>query len=68
MKADVPVVRCPTCSTPYVLRLAMSMFAGERWIYQRDCKHRAPLPAGELDAADVEVAPLTVLRVTPDGV
>lgn len=36
---------CSACKTPYVLRRAFVLSpprASARWIWQRDCKHKAP--------------------------
>lgn len=66
MKVDVPIVRCTVCNAPYVLRFSLRISAGAEWLYQRDCKHKTGLPAGTLDVAAVETAPLTVLDQRDD--
>lgn len=56
MIISVPVPLCPTCATPFVLRVAFTFGDGKReWLYQRDCKHKITKPY----AVD-GTAPLTV--------
>lgn len=59
MRVKVPVLRCPTCDTAYVLRVSMSPAGGpDEYVYQRDCKHKTS-PTGTVDVDDLETAILS---------
>lgn len=58
----VPVIRCPTCDTPYVLRWTIHIMTPgpPEYIYQRDCKHRSSV-TGSISVKELETAPLSVV-------
>lgn len=61
----VPVPRCEACSVPYVLRWAYVFGFGNKWIYQRDCKCKAPATALNADLDEIETAPLNAFAKKP---
>lgn len=45
---ELPVIRCPTCDVPWVLRWSFSLTGGaDRYVWQRDCRHKSRPPADE---------------------
>ena len=61
MNVRVPVVKCPTCEVPYVLRFSLFMVNGREpeYLFARDCKHKTPPLTGTYAAEDVETALLS---------
>lgn len=61
----LPVVRCPQCEHPYVLRLALAFDGDQRWGWFRDCQHRGRAPVGERPVREVETAPVRAFLADP---
>jgi hypothetical protein len=49
-RVQVPVVLCPICQTPYILRPGFTFPAGiHEYMYQRDCKHKTTPGNDDID-------------------
>lgn len=61
MNVIVPVVRCPTCNTPWVLRWSLRMMTPgpPEYLFQRDCKHKSTPTSTSLALDEVETAKLS---------
>lgn len=73
-RIQLPVLRCPTCDTPYVFRLCHSLVDGawvDEWLFQRDvvsggkCRKTHPfiVPPGDFDSIQFVTAHVARLEV-----